>query len=151
MPETPWHVICWEGNAAPEVQVSRLPATQHPYSFKVLVPHDKIIQHTKTKVKHGRVESKLKNKRSHVQCTICKWYEEFPGSTSIGRWGPYEKTRAEWDGLPATNGYFTFYSTSMAHPISPAVEHYHDLAFFAGRHTTNDAQARFQTAIFQVY
>lgn len=151
MPETPWYVICWEGDEEPEIHASSgLPGTQHPYSFKVLVPHDQISAHTKTKVKHGRLESKLKEKRSHIQCTICRWYDEFPEGTSIGRWGPYEKTRAEWDRLPATNGYYTFYSTALSHPLAPGVEHYYDLAFFKGRHTSIHSQARFQTATFQV-
>ncbi|KAI0906164.1 hypothetical protein F4823DRAFT_91920 [Ustulina deusta] len=150
MPEaTPWHVICWEGEEEPEDPVSGLPGTEQAYWFKVLVPHNRISEHTKTKVKHGRTETRLKDKRSHVQCTICKWYEDFPGSTGIGRWGPYEQTRAEWDRLPATNGYYTFYSTALARPISPGVDHYYDLEFFVGKHTSNCPQAWFQTNTFQ--
>ncbi|KAI1422210.1 hypothetical protein F5Y12DRAFT_800012 [Xylaria sp. FL1777] len=153
-PEMPqaaaWHVICWEGEEEPEQHASGLPGTEQAYWFKVLVPHDRISEYTKTKVKHGKTEMKLKDKRSHVQCTICKWYEEFPGSTSIGRWAPYGQIRAEWDKLPATNGYYTFYSTAMAHPISPAVDHYYDLEFFVGKHTSSCPQAWFQTCTFQV-
>ncbi|TGJ80270.1 hypothetical protein E0Z10_g8494 [Xylaria hypoxylon] len=141
---TAWQVICWEGEE-PGDQGSGLPGTEQPYWFKVLVPHNQISQYTKTKTKHGRTEMRLKEKRSHVRCTICRWFEDFPGSTGIGRWAPYAQTRAEWDRLPATNGYYTFYSTDLARPIYPDVEHYYDLEFFNGKHTSDYAQGWFQT------
>ncbi|KAF2966744.1 hypothetical protein GQX73_g6831 [Xylaria multiplex] len=153
MPEaTPWQVICWEGREGeePEGQVSGLPATERPYSFKILVPHDQISEYTKTKTKHGKTEMRLKDKRSHIRCTICKWYENFPGSTGIGRWAPYGQTWAAWDRLPATNGYYTFYSTDVSQPVCPGVEHYFDMEFFAGKKTTTSPQAWFQTVTFQV-
>ncbi|RWA04216.1 hypothetical protein EKO27_g10892 [Xylaria grammica] len=146
---TPWQVICWEGEE-PEGLGSGLPGTERAYSFKVLVPHDQISGYTKVKTKHGKTEMMLKEKRSHIRCTVCKWYDDFPGSTGIGRWAPYEQTRAEWDRLPATNGYYTFYSADLARPIYPGVEHYYDLEFFHGKHTGNSAQACFQTGTFQV-
>ncbi|KAI0977518.1 hypothetical protein F4678DRAFT_455663 [Xylaria arbuscula] len=147
---TEWQVICWEGDEKPEEHASSLPGAEQAYWFKVLVPHDRIISHTKSKVKHGRIETKLKDKRSHVRCTVCRWYEEFPGSTGIGRWASYGQIRAEWDRLPAMNGYYTFYSTTMAHPIAPAVDHYFDLEFFVGKHTTNSPGAWSHTNPFQV-
>ncbi|KAI0810576.1 hypothetical protein GGR55DRAFT_114871 [Xylaria sp. FL0064] len=150
MPGAPeWQVICWEGEE-PDIHISGLPSTEQAYWFKVLVPHDRILEYTKAKVKHGKTETKLKDKRSHIQCTICKWYEEFPGSTSIGRWAPYGQTRADWDRLPASNGYYTFYSNALAHPISADVDHYFALEFFAGKHTTTHPQAWFQTDTFLV-
>ncbi|KAI1311508.1 hypothetical protein F5Y03DRAFT_391596 [Xylaria venustula] len=145
-----WQVICWEGDENPEEHASGLPGAEKAYCFKILVPHDQIIPHTKSKVKHGRTETKLKDKRSHVQCTVCRWYEEFPGSTGIGRWAAYGQTRAEWDRLPATNGYYTFYSTTLAPPISPDVDHYFALEFFVGKHTNNCPEAWFHTSPFQV-
>ncbi|KAI1754536.1 hypothetical protein F4782DRAFT_528457 [Xylaria castorea] len=121
-----WKVIHYE-DVEPMEAVNQLPIDGRASCLKVLVPHASIKKYTaKQQTAEGETVTVLENPLSHVLCSIFIFYTE----PEPGRWDALMRYRADWDGLPAKNGYYTFYGLDPVSPLWPGVNYYHNLEFY---------------------
>ncbi|KAI0457946.1 hypothetical protein F5B21DRAFT_462267 [Xylaria acuta] len=121
-----WKVIHYE-DVEPMGAINQLPIDGRASCLKILVPHAAIKNYTtKEKAADGDTITMLENPLSHVLCSIFMFYTD----PEPGYWAPLMRYQAEWDGLPAQNGYYTFYGMNPVSPLWPGVEYYHNLEFY---------------------
>ncbi|KAI8944216.1 hypothetical protein F4801DRAFT_600198 [Xylaria longipes] len=121
-----WKIIYFE-EIEPADPINSLPFDGWHSCLKILVPHAAIKKYTaKQKTADGKTATMLENPRSHILCTILMFYTD----PEPGHWAPLQRYEAQWDGLPAKNGYYTFYGTDLVTPLWPGVQYYHNLEFY---------------------
>ncbi|KAH8165688.1 hypothetical protein CIB48_g2562 [Xylaria polymorpha] len=120
-----WKVIHYDDVEPWEIR-NRLPVVGRASCLKILVPRASIKKYTmKEDTIEGETLRVLENPLSHVVCSIYMFNED----PSPGAWVPFMRHEAEWDGLPARNGYFTFYGVSPVSPLWEGFNYYHNLEF----------------------
>ncbi|KAI0490852.1 hypothetical protein F4859DRAFT_520506 [Xylaria cf. heliscus] len=95
--------------------------------LKILVPHAHIRKYTTEETTaDGKTVKVLENPLSHVLYSIYMLHTD----PAPGGWLPMARQRAEWDGLPAKDGYYTFHGLNPILPLWSGVHYYHNLQFF---------------------
>ncbi|KAI1745844.1 hypothetical protein F4680DRAFT_442119 [Xylaria scruposa] len=121
-----WKVIHYE-DEEPVGIVNQLPIDGRASCLKVLVPHAAIKKYTmKQENAEGEMVTVLENPLSHVLCSIYVFYTD----PEPGCWSPLYRNRADWDGLPAKDGYYTFYGLNPVSPLWGGSSYYHNLEFY---------------------
>ncbi|KAI1108506.1 hypothetical protein F5Y14DRAFT_456979 [Nemania sp. NC0429] len=143
-----WHVSYYLGEETDYYLSS--PVAGMTYHIKVFVPLSQLRHYTRTEYRDGRAVWLLKDHNSYVKCAIHEYSVDTSTGQRVGSWVPLTQARAEWDGAPASGGYFTFLSASSVAGVYHGAKYSHSLKFVEGSDKASNPQITAQTNSFRI-